>query len=83
MVMKGSRTIDGCWTGIDLRETIMDRVLFALNNTTQSFAQCEIICKSVFRILVASSGRTSMMYKLVSSANSHQYASLCHLCKIN
>ena len=59
---------DGCSTGLGLRETIMDRVLFALNSTSQSFAQCEIVYKSVFRILTASLGRSTMMYRLVSSA---------------
>ena len=59
---------DGCRTGLGLREKIMDKVLFALNNTSQSFARCEIVCRSVFRILAASSGRSTMMYRLVPSA---------------
>ena len=48
----------------------MDRVLFSLNSTSQLFAQCEIVCKSVLRILAASSGRSTLMYRLVSSAKS-------------
>ena len=47
---------DGCWTVLDLRDKVMDRVKFALNSASQPFAQCELVCKSVFRILAASSG---------------------------
>ena len=46
----------------------MHKVLFALNNTSQSFARCEIVCRLVFRILTASSGRSTMMYRLVPFA---------------
>ena len=44
--------------------------MFALNSTGQMFAECEIVCKSVFRILAASLGRSTVMYGLVSSAKS-------------
>ena len=59
----------GCWTGFNLRDMTIDSVLFALNRTSQSFAQREIVCKSAFRTIAACSGRLTIMYKLVSSAN--------------
>ena len=57
----------GCWTAFSLREMTIDRILFALNKTNQSFAHLEIVCKSTFR--TACYGRSTMIYKLVSSAN--------------
>ena len=55
-----------------LREKIIDRVLFALNNTSQSFARSEIVCRSVYIILAASSGRYmyTMLYRIGSFAKS-------------
>ena len=44
-------------------------VLFALNYTSQLFAQCKIVEKLVFRIIAASSGMLTVMYKLMSLAN--------------
>ena len=42
----------GCWTGFNLRDMTIDSILFALNRTSQSFAQWEIGCKSAFRTLL-------------------------------
>ena len=56
-------------TGLDLREKIIDKVLLALNVASQAFANCEMVCKSALKILAASSGRSTIMYKQVSSAN--------------
>ena len=54
----------------------MDRVLFVVNNTSQSFAQCEIVCKSVFKIIATSSDRSTIMNRLVSSAKSRIQSTL-------
>ena len=47
----------------------MDKVLLALNVTSQAFPHCEMVCRSALKILAVSSGRSTIMYKLVSSAN--------------
>ena len=47
----------------------IDNVLLILNVTSQEFAHCGKVCKSALRIMAASSGRSAIMYKLVSSAN--------------
>ena len=52
-----------------MSEKITESVLLALNATSQEFAQSEIVFRSVLRIIAASSGRSTIMYKLVSSAN--------------
>ena len=58
---------DGCWTGLGSRLKIVNRVY-------QSFVQCEIECKSVFRILAVSLGRSTVMYRLASSAKKSERA---------
>ena len=68
---------DGWRTGLDLREKIIDKVLLAMNVTSQAFAHCEMNCKSALRILAASSGRSTIMYKLVSSAKRRMEPPIC------
>ena len=60
---------EGFWTGFNLRDNSIDKVLLRLNVTSQELAYLEIVCKSALRTLVACSGMPSIMYKLVSSAN--------------
>ena len=53
----------GCWTGFNLRKMTIDRDLFALNRTSQSFTNLEIVCKLAFSTFAVCSDRSMIMYK--------------------
>ena len=56
-----------------LREVIRDSLLFGLNFTNQDFAHFDILLRSVLRISTAASGLSTIIYRLVSSANSRMF----------
>ena len=51
-------------------DTIIDTVLDGLKSTNQSLAYRVIIPRSVFKIVAAVCGFSTIIYRLVSSANS-------------
>ena len=58
-------------------DTTIDKVIAALQSTSQNFAQLLIVDISLLRIVAADCGDSTTMHKLVSSAKTdelmHQY----------
>ena len=63
------KSIGGCCGGFAFREKIIDNVLSALKATRHASAQVPIVFRSMFSEWAAPLGDSTMMYKLVSSAN--------------
>ena len=57
-----------------LRQIRSDSVLFGLKDTSQVSAQFEFLLRSAFRHSAAVSGSSTMINRLVSSANSLMFA---------
>ena len=54
--------------GFNFLVSVIAIVFLACNSTNHKSAQSEIVCRSLFSSLAARSGRSTMMYRLVSSA---------------
>ena len=54
--------------GFNFLVSVIAIVFLAWNSTNHKSAQSEIVCRSLFSSLAARSGRSTMMYRLVSSA---------------
>ena len=59
----------GCCGGFSFRENIIDNVLAVLKATNHASAQVLIVFRSMFGECTVLLGDSTMMYKLVSSAN--------------
>ena len=67
--------MNGGWTGLlSLREIRSYSVLVGLKDTSQVSAQFEILLRSAFRHSAAVTGSSTMINRLVSSANSLMFA---------
>ena len=67
----------GGWTGLlSLWEIRSDSVLVGLKDTSQVSAQFEILLRSAFRHSATVTGSSTIINRLVSSANSLMFASI-------
>ena len=54
--------------GFNFLVSVIAIVFLTWNSTSHKSAQSEIVCRSLFSSLAARTGRSTMMYRLVSSA---------------
>ena len=60
----------GCWTGLRFRDMSIESVLEALKSTSHAVAQVVMYLRSLFSYRAAEFSVSTMIYKLMSSANS-------------